>query len=101
MHWMCFRQILPVIQNGTASDTINACISSSSTWSLFRRLHLTINLRLQFQEQAETLLAIGEGRSCNGAIIMSHDTVSHKMLIGLPHIDYIESSQTNSSLDFF
>ena len=56
-----FRQILPVITNGNAMDTINACISSSSTWRLFTRLRLQINIRLQLYSsnpsQAETLIA--------------------------------------------
>ena len=41
-----FRQILPVIENGVPQDTINSCISSSSTWRLFTKLRLTINIRL-------------------------------------------------------
>ena len=96
----CFRQILPVIENGTAFDTINACISSSFTWRLFTRLRLTINLRLQYPEQAATLLAIGEGRSCDNAIIMSDDTQTHKMQIGLPTAEYFESSETLSALEW-
>ena len=57
-----FRQILPVITNGNAMDTINACISSSPTWRLFTRLRLQISIRLQLYSsnpsQAETLIAI-------------------------------------------
>ena len=81
-----FRQILPVITNGNTMDTINACISSSPTWRLFTRLRLQINIRLQLYNsnpsQAETLLAIGEGRNCDDAIIMSEDTNSYSMQIG-------------------
>ena len=99
-----FRQILPVITNGNAMDTINACISLSPSWSLFKRLRLKINIRLQLHDshssQAETLLAIGEGRSCDDAIIMSEDTNNYSMQIGLPNIDFIESSNATFSIEW-
>ena len=99
-----FRQILPVITNGTSLDTINACISSSPTWQLFTRLRLKINMRLQLNgstaSQTETLLAIGEGRNCEDAIIMSQDTDNHSMQIGLPNIDYFESTNVNPSMEW-
>lgn len=41
-----FRQILPVVKNGTAQDTISATISSSIYWERFHILHLRQNMRL-------------------------------------------------------
>ena len=98
-----FRQILPVVENGIPQDTINACITSSPVWLKFKRLRLTINIRLILTEhsnlstQSEMLLAIGEGRSHDNAIIVSEDTQNHTTQVGLPHIEYFEQSADNKS----
>ncbi|XP_076884566.1 uncharacterized protein LOC143533780 [Bidens hawaiensis] len=67
-----FRQILPVIQNGSHSDIVNASLSSSHIWSNCKVLRLTKNMRLtvgchpsDFQEAyqfANWLLELGEGK---------------------------------------
>ena len=41
-----FRQILPVIPNGTKADELNACIKYSYLWSNIKQLSLSINMRL-------------------------------------------------------
>ena len=41
-----FRQILPVIPNGTKADELNACIKYSYLWSNLKQLSLSINMRL-------------------------------------------------------
>ncbi|XP_076929008.1 uncharacterized protein LOC143593182 [Bidens hawaiensis] len=41
-----FRQILPVVTNGTRSECVNACINSSYIWSKCKVLKLTKNMRL-------------------------------------------------------
>ncbi|XP_076903339.1 uncharacterized protein LOC143558377 [Bidens hawaiensis] len=66
-----FRQILPVVTNGTRSECVNACINSSYIWSKCKVLKLTKNMRLTFgcrssgveniREFADWLLDIGQG----------------------------------------
>ncbi|XP_076943263.1 uncharacterized protein LOC143613447 [Bidens hawaiensis] len=66
-----FRQILPVVQNGTRNDCVNATISSSYIWSNCKVLKLTKNMRLtvcsqmsntlEIKQFADWLLDIGEG----------------------------------------
>ncbi|XP_076897094.1 uncharacterized protein LOC143550302 [Bidens hawaiensis] len=66
-----FRQILPVVTNGTRSECVNACINSSYIWSKFIVLNLTKNMRLtvgcrssdieKIREFADWLLDIGQG----------------------------------------
>ncbi|XP_021991984.1 ATP-dependent DNA helicase pif1-like [Helianthus annuus] len=66
-----FRQILPVIPNGTRQQIVNASLSSSYIWSECKVLKLTKNMRLTVGAQtsnvesiekfARWLLDIGEG----------------------------------------
>ncbi|XP_067947063.1 uncharacterized protein [Watersipora subatra] len=63
-----FCQTLLVIQRGTPTDEINACIKSSFLWPSVVRLHLTRNMRSAILGDetsahfAAGLLHIGEGR---------------------------------------
>src|SRR2546429_5449638 len=60
-----FRQILPVVIRGTRSHIIDACIKSSDLWRYVNVIHLTINMRIQDDEQkqfVDYLLRIGEGK---------------------------------------
>ncbi|XP_076930385.1 uncharacterized protein LOC143595165, partial [Bidens hawaiensis] len=67
-----FRQILPVVQNGSRSDIVNASLSSSHIWTKCKVLRLTKNMRLTIGCQssnledtirfAEWLLELGEGK---------------------------------------
>ncbi|XP_076944804.1 uncharacterized protein LOC143615592 [Bidens hawaiensis] len=67
-----FRKILPVVQNGSRSDIVNASLSSSHIWTRCKVLRLTKNMRLTFGCQssnledtirfAECLLELGEGK---------------------------------------
>ncbi|XP_076881486.1 uncharacterized protein LOC143529611 [Bidens hawaiensis] len=67
-----FRQIPPVVQNGSRSDIVNASLSSSPIWSKYKVLRLTKNMRLMvgFRHQiwkrpidfVEWLLELGEGK---------------------------------------
>jgi PIF1-like helicase/Helicase len=65
-----FRQILPVVVDGTREETLTACILRSNLWKEFTVYRLTINMRLlkcsenmraQAQYFADWLLAIGDG----------------------------------------
>nr|XP_043620368.1 ATP-dependent DNA helicase PIF1-like [Erigeron canadensis] len=66
-----FRQILPVVQQGTRQDIVNASLKSSYLWNYCTVLKVTVNMRLHGGtsplEIAETkafgdwLLSIGEG----------------------------------------
>ena len=42
-----FRQVLPVINHGSAADAINASLISSPLWQYFTVFKLTTNMRLQ------------------------------------------------------
>jgi ATP-dependent DNA helicase PIF1 len=67
-----FRQILPVVPNGSRHDIVNASLSSSYIWSQCKLLRLTKNMRLRAgSEQADIeqtrifanwLLDVGEGK---------------------------------------
>ncbi|XP_022019542.1 ATP-dependent DNA helicase pif1-like [Helianthus annuus] len=66
-----FRQILPVVQNGSRQDIVNASLCSSHIWSSCKVLKLTTNMRLSVGSSSSNieeinlfgkwLLEIGEG----------------------------------------
>ncbi|XP_076941444.1 uncharacterized protein LOC143610998 [Bidens hawaiensis] len=53
-----FRQILPVVHNGTRNDCVNATISSSYIWLKCKVLKLTKNMRLTIGSQMSNTLEI-------------------------------------------
>jgi hypothetical protein len=65
-----FRQILPVIPNGTEQDIVNSCLKNSQLWSFIRTIKLTINMRVQKDNENDAtardfvqfLLRVGEGK---------------------------------------
>lgn len=61
-----FRQILPVIAQGTKANTLDHCLKNSSLWTIMLKCNLTKNMRLTNEPGAhsfnEYLLSIGEGR---------------------------------------
>ena len=48
-----FRQILPVVIRGTHGQIIDACIKSSDLWKYVNIICLTINMRIQQQQDYE------------------------------------------------
>lgn len=62
-----FRQTLPVIPRSTPADELNACLKQSYLWKHVKSLKLTINVRVQLQNDpsaaqfAKQLLDIGNG----------------------------------------
>lgn len=62
-----FRQTLPVIPRATIADEINACLKQSFLWRSVETLRLTVNMRVQMQEDesaqifSKQLLDIGNG----------------------------------------
>ena len=59
-----FRQILPVVVRGTRGQIVDACIKSSILWEDVHMMKLTINMRIQDENQQEFvdyLLKLGEG----------------------------------------
>jgi ATP-dependent DNA helicase PIF1 len=48
-----FRQILLVVIRDTHDQIIDACIKSSDLWKYVNIMHLTINMRIQNDEQKE------------------------------------------------
>ncbi|XP_029177077.1 uncharacterized protein LOC114945157 [Nylanderia fulva] len=58
-----FRQLLPVKQNATRSETVNLSIKFSSLWQYFKIFSLTENMRILPHEQefAQFLLDLGNG----------------------------------------
>ena len=65
-----FRQILPVVPNGSRQDIVNASLSSSYIWPDCKVLRLTKNMRLSLHTSnieetttfANWILNIGEGK---------------------------------------
>ena len=68
-----YRQILPVVENGTRADVVNASLNSSYIWDHVKIFYLTENMRLQkstlsFREKervaefAKWILDIGDGQ---------------------------------------
>src|SRR6266540_7364978 len=63
-----FRQILPVVIRGTHGQIIDACIKSSDLWKYVNVMRLTVNMRIQQQQNYKQqefvnyLLQIGEGK---------------------------------------
>ena len=64
-----FRQILPVVPQGTRANIVNACLKKSPLWKNMTSYTLTTNLRvLQYNENeegrlfADMLLQLGNGR---------------------------------------
>lgn len=60
-----FRQILPVIPQGSRADTVLASISHSYLWDSCLKFTLKINMRVNQDEKEflEWLLKVGEGQS--------------------------------------
>ena len=63
-----FRQILPVIQRGTKTDELKACIKASHLWRHVKRFRFSTNMRVHLHQDqiagnfASTLLQIGNGQ---------------------------------------
>lgn len=78
-----FRQTLPVIPKSTPADEVNACLKSSILWRHVQKLTLSINMRVQLQNDSsarvfsEQLLEIGDGRmpvdNTNGLITLPNN----------------------------
>ena len=69
-----FRQILPVVKNGTERKIIEETIKFSQLWPLFKVLKLNKNLRCIDKEFSELLLKIGDGKIENFIIPESWKT---------------------------
>ncbi|CAN7055491.1 unnamed protein product, partial [Brassica oleracea var. botrytis] len=63
-----FRQILPVILQGSRADTVLASISHSYIWNSCHKFSLKTNMRVNKDEKefSEWLLKVGEGRLESG-----------------------------------
>lgn len=63
-----FRQTLPVIPRSTPADELNACLKSSVLWKHIKTLKLSMNMRVELQNDqsgevfSEQLLDIGNGK---------------------------------------
>ena len=110
-----FRQILPVVKKGSEPECIAACISSSIYWPQFKILRLKINMRLSLntfnvdlnapnfikqKEYADSILAIGEGRNHNHAIILNTDSTGSIFKVGLPMMKYFLDDQIEFALSW-
>ncbi|GFY21599.1 ATP-dependent DNA helicase [Trichonephila clavipes] len=84
-----FRQTLPVIPRATYADEINTCLKESYLWRSVSKLCLTINMRVQLQNDplgsrfSEQLLDIGNGR-----IQLYEDTIYSTPRKFLQHCGY-------------
>jgi hypothetical protein len=77
-----FRQILPVVVDGTPADEIKACLKTSPLWRHTRTLTLTQNMRVSLGADSDVsnfsdlLLQIGDGRfpqNLNGEVRLTDE----------------------------
>lgn len=87
-----FRQILPVVEGGIRSKTIDAAISRSPLWSHVSILELSINMRLrssslspevqhEIADFSDWILSIGDGTTAASA----RDTDTEPTWVDIPH----------------
>ncbi|XP_076960398.1 uncharacterized protein LOC143636773 [Bidens hawaiensis] len=96
-----FRQILPVVQNGSRSDIVNASLNLSHIWSKCKVLRLTKNMRLtvgchpsdlvETSQFADWLLERGKGKLGGHNDGNSIIDISDDLLIGFDGIDNSDS----------
>ena len=74
-----FRQILPVVKNGTRANIVNACLKKSYLWYHIQVMRLTTNMRarrtgdISAQQFSDLLLNIGNGTQ---PILNKPDTIA-------------------------
>nr|XP_047144916.1 uncharacterized protein LOC100200664 [Hydra vulgaris] len=58
-----FRQILPVVKRGRPAEVIESCLKCSEHWQYVQRFALTVNMRVQIEEEefSQWLLKLGSG----------------------------------------
>ncbi|XP_047141334.1 ATP-dependent DNA helicase PIF1-like [Hydra vulgaris] len=58
-----FRQILPVVKRGRPAEVIESCLKCSEHWKYVQRFSLTVNMRVQREEEEffKWLLQLGSG----------------------------------------
>ncbi|XP_065661052.1 uncharacterized protein LOC100209428 [Hydra vulgaris] len=58
-----FRQILPVVKRGRSAEVIESCLKCSEHWQYGQRFSLTVNMRVQIEEEefSQWLLKLGSG----------------------------------------
>nr|XP_047141044.1 uncharacterized protein LOC101235432 [Hydra vulgaris] len=58
-----FRQILPVVKRGRPAEVIESCLKCSEHWQYVQRFSLTVNMRVQIEEEEffQWLLKLGSG----------------------------------------
>ncbi|CAN7127342.1 unnamed protein product, partial [Brassica rapa subsp. narinosa] len=102
-----FRQILPVIPQGTRQDTVKASISKSYLWSHAEVYTLTMNMRLRQadKEFAEWILKVGNGTAPTvNSEERSHDD-GEQVIIGdefmIPRTDHPHESISNAAYPDF
>ena len=87
-----FRQVLPVVEGGSRSETIDASITNSYIWKHIKILRLTVNMRLlamadsglpieQVKEFNDWVLSIGDG-TAQGTV---HSDDGDSELVEIPH----------------
>ena len=102
-----FRQIWPVIPQGTRQDTVKASISKSYLWSHAEVYTLTMNMRLRQadKEFAEWILKVGNGTAPTvNSEERNHDD-GEQVIIGdkfmIPRTDHPHESISNAAYPDF
>ena len=102
-----FRQILPVIPQGTRQDTVKASISKSYLWSHAEVYTLTMNMRLRQadKEFAEWILKVGNGTAPTVNSEERYHDDGEQVIIGdkfmIPRTDHPHESISNASYPDF
>ena len=113
-----FRQITPVVQNGSRLQIVNASIVSSSIWRKYEVRNLTTKMRLlglgndrrdtllpdqinflqRQQQYADMITSIGEGR-LKGSDCISPDKLLGSQTISIPNIQVF--TDINAAINFY
>ena len=113
-----FRQIAPVVQNGSRLQIVNASIVSSSIWRKYEVRNLTTKMRLlglgndrrdtllpdqinflqRQQQYADMITSIGEGR-LKGSDCISPDKLLGSQTISIPNIQVF--TDINAAINFY
>ncbi|XP_047141082.2 uncharacterized protein LOC124816096 [Hydra vulgaris] len=113
-----FRQILPVVKRGRPAEVIESCLKCSEHWQYVQRFSLTLNMRVQIEEEgfSQWLLKLGSGtlpvkledplRGCieipKQCFLSNNESIVKKIFGGAEEADYAKrASLTPTNVDLF
>ncbi|GFW87942.1 ATP-dependent DNA helicase [Trichonephila clavipes] len=85
-----FRQTLPVIPRSTFADEINACLKQSFLWRSVETLRLTINMRVQLQNDASAQIFSNNYYMLGTNNYLNHEWLSQRAILAAKNVDVDE-----------